>query len=160
MGIRSKLIVIFVAIKVVPLLLLAWFAWQAAQGLGEGVATRALQMADAMRSTQQQTGKTANDDAVLALDQRSREAIESLTTDLARQVADFLYDRDKDVLQAAALEPTEAAYQRFLGNHTRELYAHGQYTPTPDGKGWAPAVPFQAANPVRPPLPDNAKDFA
>lgn len=159
MGIRTKLIVIFVAIKVVPLLLLAWFAWQAAQGLGEGVASRALQMADAMRLSQQQTGKTANDDAVRALDERSREAIESLTTDLARQVADFLYDRDKNILQAARLEPSEAVYQRFLTGQTRELFEHGQYIPTTDGKGWMPAQAFSAENPVRPPLPDNAKDF-
>ncbi len=159
MGIRTKLIVIFVAIKVIPLLLLAWFAWQAAQGLGEGVSFRALQMADAMRLSQQQTGKTANDDAVRALDERSREAIEALTTDLARQVADFLYDRDKDILQAARLEPSDATYQRFLTSHTRELFEHGLYAPTADGKGWMPATPFVANNPVRPPLPDNAKDF-
>ena len=159
MGIRAKLIVIFVAIKVVPLLLLAWFAWQAAQGLGEGVSSRALQMADAMRLSQQQTGKTANDDAVRALDERSREAIESLTTDLARQVADFLYDRDKDILQAAGLAPSEAAYQHFITGHTRELFEPGPYAPTADGKGWQATQPFLPKNPVRAPLPDNAKDF-
>jgi hypothetical protein len=119
LGLRAKLIVIFVAIKVVPLVLLAWYAWAAVQDLGVGVSTRAVQMDDAMRTTQQQTGKTANDDAVRALDERSREAIESLTTDLARQVADFLYDRDKDLLQAAALEPSEANYRRFITSHTR-----------------------------------------
>jgi len=158
-GIRTKLIVIFVAIKVVPLLLLAWFAWQSAQNLGDGVATHALQMADAMRLTQQQTGKTANDDAVRALDERSREAIEALTTDLARQLADFLYDRDQDVLQAAAQEPAEAAYRRFIASHTRELYVHGAYVPSADGKSWVPQEAFNPQNPVRPPLPDNAKDF-
>ena len=89
MGIRAKLIIIFVAIKVVPLVLLAGFAWQAAQGLGEGVSSRAVELADAMRVTQQQTGKTAIEDSVRALDERSREAIEALTTDIARQVADF-----------------------------------------------------------------------
>jgi signal transduction histidine kinase len=159
LGIRTKLIIIFVAIKVVPLVLLAWFAWQAAQELGGGVSYRAVQMADAMRITQQQTGKTAIGDAVEALDERSREAIESLTTDLAREVADFLYDRDKEVLQAATVEPSEAAYRRFLAHRTREIYEHGKYVPTPDGKGWMPATPSSSDNQVRTPLPDNAKDF-
>jgi signal transduction histidine kinase len=159
LGIRTKLIVIFVAIKVVPLILLAWLAWQAAQELGEGVSYRAVQMADAMRITQQQTGKTAIGDAVEALDERSREAIEALTTDLARQVADFLYDRDKEVLQAATLEPSEATYRRFLTHRTREIYEHGKYVPTADGKGWTPATPISSDNQVRTPLPDNAKDF-
>jgi signal transduction histidine kinase len=159
MGIRGKLIVIFVAIKVVPLVLLAGFAWQAAQGLGKGVSTRAEQMADAMLVTQQETGKTANDDAVRALDERSREAMEALTTDLARQVADFLYDRDRDVLQAARVVPSTAAYREFLASHTRALYEHGLYVPTADGKGWMPRADFAPDNPVQPPLPDNAKDF-
>jgi signal transduction histidine kinase len=159
MGIRGKLIVIFVAIKVVPLVLLAGFAWQAAQGLGKGVSSRAEEMADAMLVTQQQTGKTANDDAVRALDERSREALEALTTDLARQVADFLYDRDRDVLQAARLEPSAAAYRQFLASHTRALYEHGAYVPTADGKGWMPSAQFAPDNPVQSPLADNAKDF-
>lgn len=159
MGIRGKLIAIFVAIKVVPLVLLAGYAWQATQSLGKGVSSRAVQMADAMRETQQQTGKTANDDAVRALDERSREAIESLTTDLARQVADFLYDRDRDVLQAAAVEPNEENYRRFITSRMRNLYEPGKYVLSPDGKTWMPLDPFFAENRVRPPLPDNAKDF-
>jgi len=159
MGIRSKLIIIFVAIKVVPLVLLAGYAWQAAQGLGEGVSSRAVQIADAMRTTQQKTGKTAIEDSVRALDERSREAIEALTTDIARQVADFLYDRDRDVLRAAAINPSESAYSDFLASHVRALYEHGKYVPTLDGKGWMPETPFVAENPVRSPLADNAKEF-
>ena len=159
LGIRGKLILIFVAIKVVPLVLLAGYAWQAAQDLGEGVSSRGVQMADAMRETQRQTGKTAIDDAVRALDERSREAIEALTTSLARQVADFLYERDADVLQAADLAPSEKEYRRFLSGHHREFYEHGPYVPSPDGKAWVPETVSVAENPVRPPLPDNAKDF-
>ena len=159
LGIRGKLILIFIAIKVVPLVLLAGYAWKAAENLGEGVSARGVQMADAMRKTQQQTGKTAIDDAVRALDERSREAIESPTTSLARQVADFLYERDSDVLRAAALDVSEGEYRRFLSRHVRSLYEHGRYVPSADGKGWVPEAPVAAENPVRPPLPDNARNF-
>ena len=159
LGIRAKLIAIFVGIKVLPLVLVAWFAWQATQGLGDKVSSRVVEMSDAMRSTQQQTGKTANDDAVRALDERSREAIEALSTSLAREVADFLYDRDTDVRRAAALEPSEAAYRRYLTSHTRDVFEHGAYMPTADGTSWEPKVTFSAFNPVRAPLPDNARDF-
>ncbi len=159
LGIRGKLILIFIAIKIVPLLLLAGFAWQEAKNLGEGVSSRAVQMADAMRKTQQQTGQTAIDDAVRALDESSREAIESLSTHLARQVADFLYDRDNDVLAAASLDPSEKVYQQFMENHVRELYEHGKYVMTDNGREWVPKTAFSPNNPVRDPLPDNAKDF-
>lgn len=159
LGIRAKLILIFVAIKVVPLVLLAVYAWQSSRGLGQSVTEQVVTMADAMRVTQRETGKTAVDDAVKALDDRSREAMESLTTSIARQVADFLYERDADITSAAALVPSDAAYQQFLQDHTKLLYVHGAYEPKPDGSGWQPVNNSSVENPVREPLPDNAKEF-
>ena len=159
LGIRGKLILIFVAIKVVPLILLAGYAWRSTQDLGTAVSERGVAMADAMRETQRQTGKTANDDAVRALDERSREAIESLTTSLAREIADFLYDRDSDIQHAAALDPSENEYRRFLSGRVRDLYAHGRFVPSVDGKTWVPEETPSSDNVVRPSLPDNAKEL-
>ncbi|HOI51714.1 MAG TPA: two-component sensor histidine kinase, partial [Azonexus sp.] len=100
-GIRGKLIAIFVLIKVIPLLLLAWFAWHTARQLGAEVSVKAAGMADASLQTIQEIGKTVTEDSIRALDERSREAIETLTTDAARNIARFLYARDADILQAA-----------------------------------------------------------
>lgn len=102
-SIRSKLIGIFVLIKVVPLLVLAVFAWQAAEQLGAKVTERSTEMADKMLGTIKSVGDTVIADASRALDDRSREAIERLTTDTARAIAGFLYDRDQDIAQAAAV---------------------------------------------------------
>lgn len=70
-SLRAKLIAIFVAIKVIPLVLLALFAWDATRELGSLVTYRAVAMSDAMLETQRTTGKTAIDDAIDALDNRS-----------------------------------------------------------------------------------------
>lgn len=48
-----------------------------------------------------QVGKDAIADSVTALDERARNDIERLTTDIARQLSCFLYDRDADVLLAS-----------------------------------------------------------
>ncbi|HNC68839.1 MAG TPA: hypothetical protein PLT85_17410, partial [Thauera aminoaromatica] len=61
MSLRAKLIAIFIAIKVVPLVLLAVFAWKAAHDLGRLVTERAITMSDVMRDTQMRTGQTAID---------------------------------------------------------------------------------------------------
>ncbi|MDX5410350.1 MAG: HAMP domain-containing protein [Thauera sp.] len=160
MSLRAKLIAIFIAIKVVPLVLLALFAWQAARDLGQLVAARAVTLSDVMRDTQQRTGQTAIDDAIEALDDRSREAIETLTTEVAREIAQFLYDRDQDVLHAAELAPDEAAYRRFIATRQRMLEDHGPYVPDEEGARWVERTP-SALNPelVRAPLPDNAANF-
>lgn len=159
-GIRGKLILIFVLIKVVPLLLLAWFAWHAAQSLGDDVSDKAGGMADATLETIQSIGKTVTDDSIRALDLRSREAIEALTTDTARKIADFLYDRDADILQASHVEPSEGAYRRFLSERKRALFQHGTWRLAEDGKSWEPEKEHaEEALVTRPILPDNAKDF-
>ena len=159
-GIRGKLIAIFVLIKVVPLLLLAWFAWYATSQLGQDVSKKAGSMADAMLSTIKSVGKTVTDDSIRALDQRSREAIESLTTDAAKEIATFLYERDADIRQAAALDPSATSFRRFLNERSRTIYQHGPWKLAEDGKSWEPEqVASRTATVTRPVLPDNAKDF-
>lgn len=159
-GIRGKLIAIFVLIKVVPLLLLAWFAWHAASQLGGDVSEKAGGMADAMLDTIKSIGQTVTDDSIRALDLRSREAIEALTTDTAKEIATFLYDRDADIRQAAALEPSEAVFRRFLNERQRTLHQPGAWKLAEDGKSWVPEKAVtREAKVTRPILPDNAKDF-
>lgn len=159
-GIRGKLIALFVLIKVVPLLLLAWFAWHAANQLGDDVSLKAGGMADAMLDSIKSVGDTVTADSIRALDLRSREAIEAMTTDTAKEIASFLYDRDRDIRLAAATEPSEATFRRFLAERTRPLYAHGPWKLAEDGKSWVAETPIQReAKVTRPILPDNAKDF-
>ncbi|HSG21723.1 MAG TPA: HAMP domain-containing sensor histidine kinase [Azonexus sp.] len=159
-GIRGKLITLFVLIKVLPLLLLAWFAWHATQQLGEEVSVKAGGMADAMLSSIKTVGKTVTDDSIRALDLRSREAIEAMTTDAAKEIANFLYDRDRDIRIAATLEPSESSFKRFLSARSRTLYQHGTWKLADDGKSWIPDKQItQEAKLTRPVLPDNAKDF-
>ncbi len=158
---RGKLISIFVLIKVLPLLFLAWFAWQAAQSLGRHIAADAAGMADNMVSAIRLVGDSTTQDAIQALDDRSREAIESSTTETARQIAAFLYERDEDILAAAALEPTEAGYARFLDHRKRDLYQHGPYRLSADGSSWVPEddAGSPAVKGTGRILPDNSKDF-
>ena len=159
-GIRGKLIGIFVLIKVIPLLLLAWFAWHAIQQLGENVSDKAGGMADAMLTSIKSVAQTVTDDSIRALDIRSREAIEALTTDAARKIADFLYDRDRDIRMAATLEPSEAAFRHFLSGRTRTLYQHTDWHLAEDGKSWLSETQLTPeAKLPRPILTDNARDF-
>ncbi|MCE1186352.1 MAG: HAMP domain-containing histidine kinase [Rhodocyclales bacterium] len=163
-GIRTKLIVIFVVIKVLPLVMLALLAWGMARHLGDTLTEQAGRMAESMLRMVRQVGNEATDDAILALDDRARESMERLTTDTARAVASFLYDRDADLLQAAQLEPSEAAYRNFLSQRKRTLYQHGPWKLAEDQKHWEPLHPepsrvAQAANPQAA-LPDNARAFS
>lgn len=160
LGIRTKLILLFLLIKVLPLILLALLAWEGVSSLGHGLAGRTDSLTVEVRDTVEKMGKTFSSEAVKALDDRAREEIERLTTDTARAVADFLYDRDRDVLLAAQLTPDPVQYKRFLDNRSRNLIDIGTWHLADDGKGWVSDTPAAKADKVASPSnPENRQDF-
>lgn len=156
LGIRTKLIVLFLTIKVIPLILLALLAWEGITGLGGNVATLADGWSAEVRTLAAGMGKSFSLEAERALNDRAREELERLTTDTARAVADFLYDRDRDILFAAQLEPAEDAYRRFVATQTRGLVAPGAWKLGADGKAWVPVA--AAAEPPPAAVPDNPEN--
>ena len=141
-SIRTKLIAIFVLIKVLPLVVLAWFSWNVISDLADTLKKQTAQVA---RDTNALVGGIAGmaiSNSIEALDDRSREAIERLTTDTARQVANFLYDRDVDIRLAARITPGKKAYQNFLSGRTRKVVVDdGKWKMNEDGTKWVPADP-------------------
>ncbi|MDD3484212.1 HAMP domain-containing sensor histidine kinase, partial [Azovibrio restrictus] len=160
LGIRAKLILLFVLIKVIPLVLLALLAWEGVTHLGRQVADETETLSQEVGSTVADMGKTFSREAEKALNDRAREELERLTTDTARAVADFLHDRDQDLLLAAQLEPTEKAYRNFLLHRTRKLVDQGQWELSADGKSWQPhqsgTVPYKR---VEASNAENRQDF-
>ena len=159
-SIRTKLIAIFLVIKVLPLILLAWIAWQGARALGVSVSEQTATMAHDMRATVSNVGDIVTADSIKALDDRSRQAIERLTTDTARIVANFLYQRDNDIRYAATLQPNADDYRRFLNARMGLVTAPGAWVPTADGTGWQPAAaPDATGKQVEARNPDNRNAF-
>ncbi|MDV7339750.1 HAMP domain-containing sensor histidine kinase [Terasakiella sp. A23] len=140
-GIRGKLISIFLLIKVIPLVLLAWMTWQAVIDFGDTAAEKSKVITDQMRQTVHDAGNLASKNSVEALDDKARESIERQTTDLARNVAQFLYERDSEILYAATMDPTDAAYQNFLKSRTKSVSDHGTWVLNESGDKWVPEAP-------------------
>lgn len=162
LGIRTKLIGIFVLIKVIPLVLLAWFAWQGQVWLADRVSGSVVGMVQQMRETAEIVAKTTTDTAIKALDDAARESMERMTTDVARAVAAFLYDRDADIASAALLPPDPVDYRRFLAARTRGVERHHPWVLSPDGSKWVPgpeATPRYDQPPAQPSLPEQARNF-
>lgn len=159
-GIRAKLILLFVLIKVIPLLLLALLAWTGIRQLSSTVSERSEAMSQGVRETVGQLSEVMVDESVRALDLKSREAIERLTTDTALAVADFLKLRDSDILVAAGIDPNEEDYARFLRHRLRDLIDPGKWELAADGDSWVPAEAGEPAPAlVTPENPENKQDF-
>ncbi len=138
-GIREKLIAIFIAIKILPLIALALFAVNQIDLLGVTVRDKSEEMAGDTRNLVSQIGEIATQSSIKALDLKARESIERLSTDTARMVADFLYERDGDILVAVALPIAEASYGQFLRFRKKTVIYHKEWVLSEDGTRWQQA---------------------
>ena len=118
LGLRTKLIIIFLCVTTIPMTLLTAATWRQFVVLSEHLS------------------KSAVDGAAAALNNSATENIERLTTDTAQEVADFLYARDRDILYLAGIERTEENYRRFLNTKTGRLTGKSNWVLTEDGKSW------------------------
>ncbi|MDR2663753.1 MAG: response regulator [Treponema sp.] len=137
-GIRTKLIIIFVIIKVIPLMLLTVLAWRQAVRLGRILDRHSEEFIAAAGGALSRTGEIAVNDSVQALNAGAIDKIERMSTDLAARVANFLYDRDRDILYAAGLPPSAGAYLHFIRNKTGILIEPRKWILSPDQSCWVP----------------------
>ncbi|MDR1708547.1 MAG: diguanylate cyclase, partial [Candidatus Accumulibacter sp.] len=173
LSVRARLILLFIAIKVLPLLLLLWVAWSQMQETSVHLVKSIDGLVDAADESIRKVGWRVIDDAVNALDTRARDEIERLTTDTARRVADFLYARDADIRYVASLSPGEAEYRNYIERERRNLIKHGKWRLNKDGTDWEPesapeidgyiAIPGSSDNEMnfhyRPPAPLNTENL-
>jgi hypothetical protein len=138
-GMRAKLILIFVVIKVIPLVILTLLAWRQASFLGKELIHQTRQLSVDVNRALTKTGTLAVNDSVKALNDFATEDIEWISTDMAHQVANFLYERDGNILFAAGLAPNEGAYRHFIENRRGLLIKPGKWELAPDGKSWVSA---------------------
>lgn len=158
-GMRAKLISLFAAIKVLPLILLALLAWMQSKELGEELKVRTAEISRKAVKALDHTGKIAVNDTVQALDNRATAEIERMTTDTARAVADFLYHRDADILFAATLPPDEALYRNFTAQKLGRLVKPGQWELAANGRSWQRASPPPPAPRIASSIEENDYSF-
>ncbi|MCK5098659.1 MAG: PAS domain-containing protein, partial [Desulfobacteraceae bacterium] len=120
------------------MIVLAWFAWQEIYSLSATLESHINKMAKTSEKTTKQVADLATSSSIRALDIRSREAIEHLTTDTASNIAAFLKDRDIDIQIASMLKPDKDIYHAFLNAHKRDITLHKPWILNKKKDAWEP----------------------
>jgi hypothetical protein len=115
---RTKLITIFIVVKVVPIILLLVLA-----------AFQFVALGDSLRDI-------AVGDSTAALNESAVENIERMSTDTAQKTANFLYGRDADILYLASLAPNADTYRAFINSKTGRVVKQSEWVLAPDGASW------------------------
>ncbi|MCL1835774.1 MAG: response regulator [Oscillospiraceae bacterium] len=121
---RPKLILIFLVVKIIPIILLTAIAWMQIVSLGHILR------------------QIAVDDSTKALNDSAREGIERLTTDTASAVAEFLKQRDQDILLLAGLPPSYDTLKAFSDNRNGVLMKRGEWELSDDLMTWKEIDPY------------------
>lgn len=158
-GMRMKLILIFVIIKVIPLILLTLIAWTQARYLGGDLELRTRELTQKAHSVLSEMGRISVDGSVTALNTFAVDNIERMSTDIALDVADFLYARDDDIRYLAAIPPDEETYRAFARNKTGRIVKPGKWKLSDDASFWTPEKVPAARTPVASSNSENERGY-
>jgi signal transduction histidine kinase len=133
-GILPKMLVSFLLLSIIPLIIMGYAANKNLTDIGGEAVRRGEEMGAKSLNSARKIGGDAINDSVSALDQKSTEAIELRTCELAQRVADFLYERDKDLLLLATFPPEAQRYLQVYQACRRDVTLHGPWPPDPEEK--------------------------
>ncbi|NCB11889.1 MAG: sensor histidine kinase, partial [Erysipelotrichia bacterium] len=128
MSIRIKLILLFVIIKVLPLLLIAYIAYKGAIELEKYVQDSTRFLNNQNKEIILNTANASIEDSIKNLDLKSQFTLERFSFEIANQVADFLYERDKDLLFLSKININENILKDFYANKTKDIIIHEDFT--------------------------------
>jgi len=158
--IKSKLILLFIVIKVIPLVLLSYIAIEGAKNLNTYFEQTTKNTFDKSKNIITATATTAISDSIKALDKKSQLTLERLSYEIANNVASFLYERDKDLLFLSSLNLNDKILQNFQTIKTASVAQHGKYTYNDTSKKWEIKKDINSDNiHIKANLKDNEKEF-
>jgi signal transduction histidine kinase len=126
-GILGKLLMSFLLLACIPLVILGYIAHKNLYDMGTEAVQRTGEMGDRNLQSAVKIGNEAIEDSVRELDKKSTEAIELRTYELAQRVADFLYERDRDILLLAFIEPDSRRYLQIYRSSLRQVIVPGPW---------------------------------
>jgi hypothetical protein len=131
MTILRKLLIIMIVLTVVPLATLGYFSLNDAKKIGLDAADSAKVMGEKNLASAKSMGDTAVSDSKEALIALAKEAIEVRAVETANKIADFLNERDNDILASKNLKREETTYADFLVAKNKEVNYDGKFISKP-----------------------------
>ena len=161
-GIKTKLILLFIVIKVIPLFTLLYIAINGVNHIANFLIAQLEQTNKQNLTLINSVVKKAIDDGIEALDRRSQSSYEKVTVYLASQIAQFLYERDDDIRFLATLDPSNELFRNFFYLKQKDVIKTPRYIYDDNSSKWIKAdnqtTKIKNKDTIKP-IKDNAKNF-
>ena len=127
LSIKLKLIIIFLLIKILPLLFIVYIAYEGVIKIDEYLTKSTNYLYNQSKEIIINTANASIEDSIKNLDKKSQESLEKVSYEIANQVANFLYERDKDILFLSKLDLNDSVLKSFYESKKREITIHDKY---------------------------------
>ena len=119
--IKTKLIIIFIIIKVIPVILISSIALYGINSLHSFFTKSSLDIKNTAKEVVSSTAKIAVEDSTLAINKMAQTSLEILTAQIAEHIANFLYERDDDIRILSKISPSAKLYEDFIKSKERKV---------------------------------------
>ena len=126
--IKLKLIILFVLIKVIPLIFIVYIAIEGIKTVGTIFVNHLENSFDSNKKLLKDVANKSIDDSIISLDKIAQNSLEKLTVLKAKQVAQFLYERDNDLIFLSKLVPSDELFDSFFKTKTKYIIIEPKYT--------------------------------
>ncbi|MEV9593055.1 HAMP domain-containing sensor histidine kinase [Aliarcobacter butzleri] len=127
LSIKIKLIIIFTLIKIIPLLFVSYIAYEGILKLEQYLNKSTNFLYNQSKEVISNTANASIEDSIKILDKKSQESLERLSNEIALNIANFLYERDKDLILLSKLELNQKVLDSFFEAKTKEITIHDEY---------------------------------
>ncbi len=125
--IRIKLIIIFILIKVIPLLLIAYISYDGVLKLDTYLKNSTNYLFNQSKEIILATATASIDDSVRNLDRKSQISLEKISFEIANNLANFLYQRDEDIIFLSKIDISQNLLESFYKSKNRDIITHNDY---------------------------------
>ncbi|MCT7567302.1 sensor histidine kinase [Aliarcobacter butzleri] len=127
LSIKIKLIIIFILIKIIPLLFVSYIAYEGILKLEQYLNKSTNFLYNQSKEVISNTANASIEDSIKILDKKSQESLEKLSNEIALNIANFLYERDRDLIFLSKLELNQKILDSFFEAKTKEITIHDEY---------------------------------
>lgn len=160
-SIRAKLILLFVLIKIIPLLIIVFIAYEGALKLEKYLNDSTRYLFNKNKEIILDTAKESIKDSVEFLDKKSQHSLERLSFEISNKIAEFLYERDRDLLFLSKLNLNEEVLKSFFNSKYKNIIVQGDFIYDDETSSWKSKAEYEKIQRIKQSanLKDNEKEF-
>ncbi len=135
--IKQKLVITFILFKALPLSILAILGISSFMQIDTLLKENSKNIITQSKNSIKNTTSVAISNSIIALDNKSQSALEYKTKVIATNVANFLYQRDSDILLLSKLNLNQSTLEKFYNQKKANVYVPKKYIYDEQNDRWA-----------------------